>query len=44
MGNSCIKQKNTIHPINENPDIPFFKPENVIIDWEAKHKTQKYHW
>ena len=44
MGNSCIKQKNTIHPINENSDIPFFKPENVVIDWEAKNKTQKYHW
>tara|TARA_B110001469_G_scaffold124996_1_gene139641 strand:+ start:11886 stop:12836 length:951 start_codon:yes stop_codon:yes gene_type:complete len=42
MGNSCIK-KNLISP-NKNSDITLFTAENVIIDWEAKNKTQKYHW
>lgn len=34
MGNSCIKT-NKINPIVLN---------NKLINWEATHKTEKYHW
>ena len=46
MGNSCIK-KNLISPNknkSDNTNIIFFKPENILIDWESEYKTQKYHW